>query len=278
MKYQFFDTIVNYEIAGTGKPVVILHGLGCSLEMMRACMEPVFQNNCGYQRIYIDLPGMGKSTGSIAHASSDSILDILLHLIESIVQENYLLVGESYGGYLARGILSQDAGRVDGLMLLCPVVEPDRKKRTLPQHKLQFKDTAFLERLEVADRNNFCAQAVIANEYTFGRYKKEIVSANEIYDREFINQLEKSYGFSFAVDQTIRGLDFDKPALFLCGRQDACVGYEDLWRLLKDYKRATFSVLDAAGHNLQMEQVVLFQELVENWLLRTKGDIKYRNI
>lgn len=270
MNYQFGGTTVHYEIAGTGKPVVILHGLGCSLEMMKACMEPVFQKNCKYQRIYIDLPGMGKSIGSIDHASSDGILEVLLHLVKAVVQENYLLVGESYGGYLARGILSKDAERVDGLMLLCPVAIPDRKRRTLPKAKVKLQDSAFLRQLDEADRDDFCSHFVIANAYTYGRYKKEILSANEIYDRVFVGKLNESYAFSFDVDERIRELDFDKPALFLCGKQDDCVGYEDLWRLFGDYKRATLSILDAAGHNLQIEQAGLFQELVENWLLRTE--------
>lgn len=56
----------------------------------------------------------------------------------------------------------------------------------------------------------------------------------------------------------------------MCGKQDDCVGYEDIWALLKSYNRATFAVLDVAGHNLQIEQVSVFNELVSNWLMRTE--------
>ena len=78
---------------------------------------------------------MGKSAGNIEDASSDAILNILLHFIESNINENYLLIGESYGGYLARGILSQQIRKIDGLMLLCPVVVPKSEKRNLPDDK-----------------------------------------------------------------------------------------------------------------------------------------------
>ena len=64
---------------------------------------------------------------------------------------------------------------------------------------------------------------------------------------------------------------FDKPTLFLCGRQDNCVGYKDLEKLLDDYRRASFAILDGAGHNLQIEQNSLFQEIVRNWLERIEG-------
>lgn len=63
---------------------------------------------------------------------------------------------------------------------------------------------------------------------------------------------------------------YDKPALFITGRQDNSVGYQDLWNLIEDYPRATFAVLDLAGHNLQIEQPELFHCLVREWIARTE--------
>lgn len=84
----------------------------------------------------------------------------------------------------------------------------------------------------------------------------------------FINRLENNYAFTFDVDNAVKSKKFDKPVLFVCGRQDECVGFDDAWKLIRDYSRETFSVLDAAGHNLQIEQPELFNELVYNWLVR----------
>ena len=90
-------------------------------------------------------------------------------------------------------------------------------------------------------------------------------------DERFLSELEINYAFTFDVDQIIRAADFDKPTLFLCGRQDNCVGYKDLEKLLDDYRRASFAILDGAGHNLQIVQNSLFQEIVRNWLERIEG-------
>ena len=46
------------------------------------------------------------------------------------------------------------------------------------------------------------------------------------------------------------------------------MGYRDLWRTVEEYPRATYAVLDLAGHNLQIEQPALFNSLIENWLER----------
>lgn len=56
------------------------------------------------------------------------------------------------------------------------------------------------------------------------------------------------------------------------GRQDNVVGYHDAWRLIEDYPRATFAVLDMAGHNLQIEQPDVFNSLVDNWLNRLESE------
>jgi pimeloyl-ACP methyl ester carboxylesterase len=65
---------------------------------------------------------------------------------------------------------------------------------------------------------------------------------------------------------------FERPTLILTGRQDDAVGYLDQWRLLPHYPRATFAVLDVAGHNLQIEQPELFTALMLEWLDRVGAD------
>jgi pimeloyl-ACP methyl ester carboxylesterase len=56
--------------------------------------------------------------------------------------------------------------------------------------------------------------------------------------------------------------------LVLTGQQDDSVGYVDQCALFPHYPRATFAVLDIAGHNLQIEQPDLFDELMLEWLDR----------
>jgi pimeloyl-ACP methyl ester carboxylesterase len=61
---------------------------------------------------------------------------------------------------------------------------------------------------------------------------------------------------------------YERPALFLTGRQDNITGYADVYALLPHYPYASFVVLDTAGHNLQIEQPVLFDALMGEWLDR----------
>ena len=70
------------------------------------------------------------------------------------------------------------------------------------------------------------------------------------------------------VDEALAARPFAAPALILCGRQDAMVGYRDQLRLIQHLPRCTYAVLDISGHNLQFEHSELFTSLTADWLTR----------
>lgn len=239
---------LNVEVIGKGKPVLILHGLAGHLNTMKVVFEPIFARTSDYQRIYVDLPGMGDSNAPIAFASSDKILEALLHFIKEKIGQPLLLIGYSYGGYLARAITVKMPELVDGLMLLAPMVIPTHEERMLPSNDW-FKKS----------------EKISTKKYLKAGWKEA--------DPTFLAALDEQYAVSFEIDEQARKAQFDKVVLVVLGHQDTVVGYSDQLRLLTDYPRATFSVLDLAGHNLQMEQVELLAALVENWLKRSKNEI-----
>jgi pimeloyl-ACP methyl ester carboxylesterase len=63
----------------------------------------------------------------------------------------------------------------------------------------------------------------------------------------------------------------DAPALILTGRHDVATGYRDAWPLMADLPRATYAVLDGAGHGVEEEQLALFHALAGAWLDRVEG-------
>lgn len=262
------DLEINYEVYGEGKPIVMIHGFYPDHRLMTGCFEPVFKGRNGYKRIYIDLPGMGKTSSREWIKNSDVMLDVVLRFIKTIVpDENFLLVGESYGGYLSRGVIYKMADKVDGLMLLCPCVVADFKKRHIPKHEVLKKDEEILRKLTQAEADDFNSMAVVQSENIWRRYRDEILSEVNSADAKFLSSFQK-YGYEYSFDVDKIEHKYEKPTLMLLGRQDASVGYKDAFAILDNYPRASFAVLDEAGHNLQIEQVELFNSLVNNWLDR----------
>lgn len=268
MECKIKNISINYEVIGEGKPIIMLHGYYVDHRVMTGCMEPVFSDKEKYKRIYIDLPGMGKSESAEWINNSDAMLDIVIAFIEKIIpNENFLLAGQSYGGYLARGVINKMADRLDGALLICPVIIAEYDKRNVPEHVVLVKDNRLLSKLTPEDAEDFNSGAVVQNEKIYERYENEIMSGVKIANGDFLQSLQQNgYAFSFDVDKLNN--KFDKPVLILLGKQDNCVGYKDAWNILENFPRATFAVLDRAGHNLQIEQEKIFNSFTAEWLVR----------
>lgn len=257
---------VYYETYGEGFPIVMIHGFTPDHRLMTGCMEPVFKNQPGWRRIYLDLPGMGQTKGEEWIQGSDQMLEVVERFIEKMLPEGpYLLAGESYGGYLIRAIASRHPERVAGLLFICPLVEPIASKRILPEPAVIARDEEFLSTLSPEQQSRFTPLSVVQDRYNWERFDKEILPGLHAADPAFLTKISERYAFSFDWGEPV---PFDKPVLFLTGRQDHVTGYQDVWTLLEHYPRASFAVLDRAGHNLQTEQSGLFTALVDEWLQR----------
>lgn len=270
MECNIRDISINYEIIGEGKPIVMIHGYAADHRLMSACMEPVFNINSNYKRIYIDLPGMGNSKSAEWLNCADIMLEVVMEFIEKMIpNENFLLAGQSYGGYLSRGIVHKMADRVDGLLLICPCIIADRKKRNAPEKVILLKNEELISKIGKSDVEYFKSALVVQNKNICERYRDEVLSGIKKADSTFLRTyLKNGYGFSFDVDKLEE--KFNKPALMALGKQDSGVGYKDAWNILDNFPRATFAVLDRAGHFLEIEQDKVFNCLVTDWLRRVE--------
>lgn len=268
MECTVMNLTIHYESVGQGQPVLMIHGYHVDHRLMSGCFEPIFQETPGYKRIYIDLPGMGKTKSAPWIINSDVMLNILAAFIDEVIPgKRFLLAGESYGGYLARGIIKHMPDRVSGLMLLCPSIEPDFEKRTLPKQVVLKRDESLLARLTPSEAEEFTDVHVVQTQEVWHRFRDEILSGIQLADKPFLDWLRKNgYAFTFDVDKLEK--PYPNPTLILLGRQDTSVGYYDAWHVLENYPRASFIILDMAGHNLQIEQAGLFRAHTLEWLDR----------
>jgi pimeloyl-ACP methyl ester carboxylesterase len=267
MECQLPNLTVYYEEYGHGTPILMLHGFTPDHHLMTGCMEPSLRDREGWKRIYLDLPGMGKTLGPDWITSTDQMLDVVLQFIDQVLpNSHFVIAGESYGGYLARGILHERAEWIDGVLLLCPAIEINGRERDLPESVTLVHDPDLLNSLTRHEAEQFAPMAVVQNEYNWQRFRDEVLVGLEVADREFLARISQQYQFSFDVDDRV----FEAPSLILLGRQDSSVGYRDAWTILENFPRASFAILDRSGHNLQIEQEAVFSVLLSEWLDRVE--------
>lgn len=256
---------IYHKVIGEGYPIVMLHGWTLDHQVMFHSLEPIFMKRNGWKRIYIDLPGMGQTEIQPSIQNSDDILEAILHLLDELIPgQHFILCGNSYGGYIARGIVHLRKKQVRGLLLMAPLTIPEFDKRVVPQQTVIKKDNNLISSLSLEDADAFCSMGVVQGQIEWERFQNEILIPSKQTNYEFLNEIRQNgYGFSFDIST-----EFEYPTLIITGRQDNVVGYQDAWRLIEHFPRATFAVLDMAGHNLQIEQPDIFNNLVHNWFER----------
>jgi pimeloyl-ACP methyl ester carboxylesterase len=263
---------LNFVERGTGVPVLSLHGWVPDHRLMLGCLEPLFTGRPGYRRLYPDLPGMGASPAPASISSTNDILQTVDDFVQTeIGSEPFLLVGESFGGYLARALTRRRAGQVLGLALICPIgTALERADRRLPPHTVLRPDPEVLAGLEPRIAKEFADLAVVQSPETARRFREEILVGLDAADTEALARIRRN---SWRLSEGPEGDEpFARPTLILTGRQDEFVGYLDQFELLAHYPRASFAVLDIAGHNLQIEQPHLFNTLMLEWLDRVEAE------
>lgn len=255
---------LSTEIVGEGTPVVALHGFGPDRRLMAGMLEPVLGELDGFRRVYLDLPGCGSSAAREIRSTADVLAAVEQTVTDTVGDEPFLLVGESYGGYLATELTRQRPDQVLGLALVCPVVVPMHAERTVPKHTVIERDETLMSSLDADELATFEPLAVVQTRETFERFCAEIGSGLVTADDEALERIQSG---GYALPEC-EALSYDRPTLILTGRQDSVVGYADQWALLERFPRATFAVLDAAGHNAQIERPDVTSILLRDWLAR----------
>lgn len=261
-------TRVHYVEHGPGADAptaVFLHGFPVDHRIMTGPFEPVFARRAEWRRIYLDLPGMGATVAPPEVGSTDAVFDVVRSAIDALVPGPYVVVGESYGGYLARGLAAAEPDRVRGVALLCPMIVAERSEREVPPYRVLVRDPELVAQLgaEVLDADDV---GVIQTPATWQRSLDEVLPGLTAADAGATARIRATWTGTFPLEPR----PYERPTLFLLGRQDSSTGYADAWRILEHYPRATFAVLDRAGHNLQIEQPALFEALVDEWLDRVE--------
>lgn len=123
---QFFttgDVRLRYREIGRGEPVVLLHGVGASLDMWRRVADSLA---VGYRVIVLDQRGHGQSSkfADPARFGREMGTDVV-RLLDHLRVPRAHLVGHSMGGVIAAYVAVHHADRVATASLVAPPADAD---------------------------------------------------------------------------------------------------------------------------------------------------------
>lgn len=268
---------MHFTTRGAGQPILFIHGWTTAGAVEANDFEPVFADvaTTPFERIYLDLPGMGSSPAAGIQSLDDILARLEAFVTEYLVPRGpFLLVGTSCGAYLARALAWTFPDFVAGLLLRVPLVQPESMKRDLPSQGVAVADPALMASLSATEQARLGDVPVQTPRYLAllrQRLESVIFPAVAQADHTVLGPIREDpnrYVLRALVHTPLQ--PFRRPTLILTGRQDMDVGFRDAWnQLLDGYPRATFVALDRAGHGLPVDdERLLFMALVRDWLRR----------
>lgn len=256
---------LHYVEHGAGTPVIFIHGYTVDHQLLLP-LEAAFATRPGWRRIYIDLPGHGRSPAGRIPATTDAVAAVVAAAVDQLTDGGHFAVcGNSFGGQIARDLVARYKSRVLGMALLAPVVHP-RLQRRRAIHRTFHEPTRSLD-LGGADPQlvaEFIDTAVEHTETSWADFNRYVAPGIKSHDRQFALALLSAFDLTSPPED--RPGTFERPSLAIVGRQDNAVGFEDQFDLLNSYPRMTYAALDATGHNVHLDQPELSHALLGTWL------------
>lgn len=116
MQYAVRDGVrLAYEDAGSGSPIVLVHGMRCD----HRHMTPLFDHLSRRHRVInVDLRAHGMSDAPRSAYSNDELADDLAWLAERLGLDRPVFVGHSFGGSVSLHLATMRPDTVGGLVLL----------------------------------------------------------------------------------------------------------------------------------------------------------------
>jgi len=251
---------LHVERRGDGPALCLLAWSGFDHQIMAAAFEPILADT-SWRRLYVDLPGTGGSP--IVGTSSDAVLESLLATLDAECPgEQVVLMGCSYGAYLAHGALRELGDRVRGIVSICAGPFLRREERNLTGVLASTSESGWLDGVDPAWRDHF--------HLAIGRQTRRVADAMaELFtsrgrvDENYLAALRTG---DYCLSNERAAFVFSGPASILCGRHDRIAGFHDAFDQLAQFPHASYHLIDGAGHYLPFEEPTIFGDIVRQFL------------
>lgn len=262
--FHYDGTEMFYKEIGEGTPFLLIHGWAIDHSFLERCMEPIFAKaNGSYKRIYIDVPGMGRSLpGNVKNG------DGILRVIEAFMDEMYpgerfYVGGNSYGSVVARAVTAKLTDKVIALLLIAPAMDSKCEGASEGVYRI---DEEFMATLDEQEKADFVAMNAKLTREAWERYKELVYPSVRINaDNDYMrHKLKGSFGFS--IIKALEKKRFKGPVLVVTAKYDTAVGCKAQLIFKDIFTNCTYVVIDGAGHNIHVDQPEEFEKVVLSWL------------
>lgn len=239
--------LVHIEQAGSGEPVILLHGFGASTYSWRNVMPALAAS---FRVIAIDLNGFGytQRPRTFESYTREGQAGLVLGVMDALGLRSTHLMGHSYGGGLSLFLASRHPERVRSLVLVdssAPTYADDRRSRAA-----SLKPLLGLYLRSLVLRPGTVRRALLHSFYDDSLVTPELV--HEYYERLRVEGVvDAYYGLTAPTRTPSEPVELEKirvPALIVWGAEDRLISAEAGRRAAARMPDSEFALMEGVGH------------------------------
>ncbi|MFC2106848.1 alpha/beta fold hydrolase [Bacteroidota bacterium] len=234
------DKRIAYKIRGKGKAIVMLHGF---MESMKIWDDMAKDLSKDYQIITLDLPGFGLSDSFDSIHTMEFMTDIVDRLLNFLEIKKCILVGHSMGGYIALSFAEKYAEKLNGLVIFHSQAKADTAEAKNNRERA----------IEViaSDKGRFILNFIpdLFAPDNVEKHRKKInslIKHSEKFSKKGI--IAAIEGMKNRDDKTHVLKNADVPILFILGKLDPRVPFQDVMKQVAMPKHSELLLLSDVGH------------------------------
>jgi pimeloyl-ACP methyl ester carboxylesterase len=259
MQLNTVDGSIHYTVAGNGRPVMLLHGFGEDSDVWKYQLRAL---SPFYRIILPDLPGSGLSPFHAGNGSMEKYAAQLIAILDKENIEKFVLIGHSMGGYITLAFASKYPEKLDAFGLFHSTAYPDSaEKIATRQRGIEFIRThgskAFLQQ---STPNLFSEN--YRNKHT-DIINGMITQYEGFEPGALIEYYEAMIGRK---DRTAVLRTFEKPVLFIIGKQDTAISPEQMLQQSHLPQISYIHFLENSGHMGMWEETAKANDALKTFL------------
>lgn len=263
-------TRTHYLDAGTGVPVILLHGSGPGVSALANWRFAIPELATTHRALAPDLIGFGQtSTGRPPRVDLGAWVDHVTEFADALGLERFHLVGNSMGGAIAYAFAVAHPGRVERIVTMGTLGVPVAITDALDE---VWGYTPDLDRMRGIISLFAWDQRYAADETLVRmRYEQSLdPSTRARYEAMFPAPRQAAVDAAVVPEAALRALPH--PVLLIHGRDDRVVPLETSLRIAELLPNSRLAIFPNCGHWVQIERRVEFPHVVRSFLEMPLGD------
>lgn len=259
---------LHYEIDGTGPVCFVLHGgLGLDHTLYRRSLEPL---TATLRLVFVDLRGNGRSACTdLETITMEQLADDVVRLADHLQLDDFLVLGHSYGGFVAQELALRHPERVRALMLLgtrggALGSHEDPERHCVPARPAGLVE---LDALPLPDRDAAAEYWERSAPYFTNPEHIELLRdlmKNTIYEGPVRKRGSVVYNAGWSTIDRLSTLTM--PTLLVVGSNDQVCPPADSRRIADQLPNGTLVEIEGANHWPWFETPEIFYDTVHHWL------------